>query len=142
VRPYGPLTETGKFVLCRPFNSPISPNGSFYGASPFDGHVCVSFLPELSPPPNSVDQGVDEFITRGLNIVAWVLVFFWAPETKEYTLEELDSICEFPMLDGCCQSRILICNSWRPYATIHLLQGGVRVQSHQVSGLPPRGCLQ
>jgi hypothetical protein len=60
-------------------------------------------LPEY--PPNSVDQGVDEFITRGLNIVAWVLVFFLAPETKEYTLEELDSICEFPMLDGCCQSR-------------------------------------
>jgi hypothetical protein len=93
-------------------------------------------------PPNSVDQGVNKFITRGLNIVAWVLVFFWAPETKEYTLEELDSICEFPMLDGCWQSQVLICNSWRPYATIHLLQGGVRVQSHQVSGLPPRGCLQ
>jgi len=97
-------------------------------------------LPEYLP--NSVDQGVDEFITRGLNIVAWVLVFFFAPETKEYTLEELDSICEFPMLDGCGQSRVLICNSWRPYATIHLLQGGVRVQSHQVSGLPPRRCLQ
>ena len=89
-----------------------------------------------------MDYGVDEFITRGLNIVAWVLVFFLAPETKEYTLEELDSICEFPMLDGFCQSRVLICNSWRPYATIHLPQGGVRVQSHQVSGFPPRHCLQ
>ena len=97
-------------------------------------------LPEC--PPNSVDQGVDEFITRGLNIVAWMLVFFLAPETKEYTLEELDSICEFPMLDSCCQSRVLICNSWRPYATIHLPQGGVRVQSHQVSDLPPRRHLQ
>jgi len=92
--------------------------------------------------PNSVDQEVDEFITRGLNIVAWVLVFLLAPETKEYTLEELDSICEFPTLDACCQPRVLICNSWRPYATIHLLQGGIRVQSHQVSGLPPRYCLQ
>jgi hypothetical protein len=92
--------------------------------------------------PNSVDQGIDEFITRGLNIVAWVLVFFLVPETKEYTLEELDSICEFPMLDGCCQSWVLICNSWRPYAKIHLPQGEVRVQSHQVSGLPPRHCLR
>ena len=96
----------------------------------------------LSTLPNSMDQGVDEFITRGLNIVAWMLVFFLAPETKEYTLEELDSICEFPTLGGCCQSRVLICNSWRPYATIRLPQGGVRVQSHQVSGLRPRHCLQ
>jgi len=87
-------------------------------------------------------KGADEFITRGLNIVAWVLVFFLAPETKEYTLEELDSICEFPMLNGCCQFRVLIYNSWRPYATIPLLQGGLRVQSHQISYLPPRRCLQ
>jgi hypothetical protein len=40
----------------------------------------------------------DEFITRGLNLVAWVLVFFLAPETKEYTLEELDFICGFQCL--------------------------------------------
>lgn len=92
--------------------------------------------------PHSMDQGVDEFITRGLNIVAWVLVFLLAPETKEYTLEELDSICEFPTLDACCQSGVLICNSWRPYATIHLPQGGIPVQSRQVLGLPPRHCLQ
>jgi hypothetical protein len=48
---------------------------------------------------------VDEFISRGLNLVAWVLIFLFAPETKEYTLEELDSICEFPMLDDYCQFR-------------------------------------
>jgi hypothetical protein len=89
-----------------------------------------------------VDQGVDEFIARGLNIVAWLLVFFLAPETKEYTLEELDSICEYLMLDGCCQSRVLIGSSWCPYAKIHLPQGGVRVQSYQVLGLPPGRCLQ
>src|SRR5205814_533029 len=29
------------------------------------------------------------------------------PETKEYTLEELDSICGFRMLDGSCQSRVI-----------------------------------
>jgi hypothetical protein len=140
VLPYGPLIETGKFVLCRHSNSPLSPNEPGYGASPFTKHVCVSScrVPSLIV----WTQGVDEFITRGLNIVAWVLVFLLAPETKEYTLEELDSICEFPMLDGCCQSRVLICNSWRPYATIHLPQGRVHVQSHQISGLRPRHCLQ
>ena len=44
-----PLIGIGKFVLCRHSNSPISPNGSCYGASPLDGHVCVSFYQSISP---------------------------------------------------------------------------------------------
>lgn len=32
----------------------------------------------------------------GLNVVAWILVFLFTPETKEYTLEELDSIFGVP----------------------------------------------
>ncbi len=58
-----------------------------------------ALLRKLYPVPSlKVWPRVNEFITRGLNLVAWVLIFFLAPETKEYTLEELDSICEFRCL--------------------------------------------
>lgn len=30
----------------------------------------------------------------GLNVVAFVMIFLWVPETKQRTLEELDSICK------------------------------------------------
>lgn len=31
----------------------------------------------------------------GLNVIAFVMIFLWVPETKQRTLEELDYICEF-----------------------------------------------
>ena len=34
----------------------------------------------------------------GLNVVAFVMIFLWVPETKQRTLEELDYICEFGFL--------------------------------------------
>lgn len=30
----------------------------------------------------------------GLNVVAFVMIFLWVPETKQRTLEELDAICK------------------------------------------------
>lgn len=33
----------------------------------------------------------------GLNVVAFVMIFFWVPETKQRTLEELDYIFAVPM---------------------------------------------
>ncbi len=30
----------------------------------------------------------------GLNVIAFVMIFLWVPETKQRTLEELDYICE------------------------------------------------
>jgi hypothetical protein len=33
----------------------------------------------------------------GLNLIAFVLIFLFVPETKQYTLEELDQVCpSFP----------------------------------------------
>ena len=31
---------------------------------------------------------------RGLNVIAFVMIFLWVPETKQRTLEELDYICK------------------------------------------------
>jgi hypothetical protein len=45
------------------------------------------------------------------------------------------------MLDGVA-SLVLIWYSWRPDATIYPSQGGLRVQSYKVLGLPARCCLQ
>jgi len=34
-------------------------------------------------------------IHRGLNVIAFVMIFFLVPETKQRTLEELDYVCEY-----------------------------------------------
>ena len=34
----------------------------------------------------------------GLNVIAFVMIFLWVPETKQRTLEELDYICKPSML--------------------------------------------
>lgn len=41
---------------------------------------------------------VTDFWPSGLNVLAFVLVFFFVYETKEATLEELNSICKLKVL--------------------------------------------
>ena len=36
---------------------------------------------------------------RGLNVIAFLMIFLWVPETKQRTLEELDYICRSPVLE-------------------------------------------
>jgi len=47
----------------------------------------------------------------GLNICAMILVFFFRPETKLWTLEELDGVCSYSLI-RCCLS----CSGANPLA--------------------------
>jgi len=37
-------------------------------------------------------------IRRGLNVLAFIMIFFVMPETKQRTLEDLDHICKYHRL--------------------------------------------
>jgi hypothetical protein len=52
-------------------------------------------MPIRTPLLTSFEQGVFCFYA-GTNIVAFVMIFLWVPETKQRTLEELDYIFAVP----------------------------------------------
>lgn len=59
---------------------------------------------------------------RGLNVIAFVMIFLWVPETKQRTLEELDYICQY--LHQCeAGSSANAWNSRRAYKATHAVSG-------------------
>jgi hypothetical protein len=57
--------------------------------------VSLPYPPPSIPPKLTKNQGVFCFYA-GTNIVAFVMIFLWVPETKQRTLEELDYIFAVP----------------------------------------------
>jgi len=47
--------------------------------------------------PPELELDANEVAYSGMNVLAFIMIFFWVPETKERTLEELDYIFAVPV---------------------------------------------
>jgi hypothetical protein len=86
--------------------SDISPHALCYGFLWYIRILCVSLMlsDTLYPP---VLEVADVFYgCRGLNIMAFIMVFLFVPETNMKTLEDLDGVCKlsFPNKNTCSWS--------------------------------------
>lgn len=59
------------------------------------------------------------------NVVGWFLVYFFMPETKQLTLEELDEVFDVPLMT---RARHQLLNLWPNFQIHFLRRKGVKLQ--------------